>query len=108
MKFLSEYVKGGNLLALFPEGHIRRDGVVDNFKGGALLIAYLSDKPIIPMYHLRRKSIWNMTRIVIGKPFNVKEKIGPVLSQDKLNAVAEELRQYELHLQQLCEEEMKK
>ena len=49
-----------------------------------------------------------MTRIVIGKPFNVKEKIGPVLSQDKLNAVAEELRQYELHLQQLCEEEMKK
>ena len=108
MKFLSEYVKGGHLLALFPEGHIRRDDQVDSFKGGALLIAYLSDTPIIPMYHKRRKSVWNMTRIVIGKPFNVKEKIGPVLSQDKLNAVAEELHQYELHLQQLCEEEMKK
>ena len=108
MKFLSEYVKGGNLLALFPEGHIRRDDVVDNFKGGALLIAYLSDKPIIPMYHKRRKSIWNMTRIVIGKPFNVKERIGPVLNQEKLKAAAEELRQYELHLQQLCEEDMKK
>ena len=108
MKFLSEYVKGGNLLALFPEGHIKKDNQVDSFKGGALLIAYLSDAPIIPIYHHRRKSIWNMTRVVIGKPFNVKEKIGPVLSQDKLNAAAEELHQYELHLQKLCEESMKK
>jgi len=108
MKFLSEYVKGGNLLALFPEGHIKRDDKIDSFKGGALLIAYLSDTPIIPIYHKRRKSVWNMTRVVIGKPFNVKEKIGPVLSQDKLNAVSEELHQYELYLQQLCEEDMKK
>lgn len=108
MKFLSEYVKGGHLLSLFPEGHIKRDDQVDSFKGGALLISYLSDTPIIPMYHKRRKSVWNMTRIVIGKPFNVKEKIGPVLNQEKLNACAEELHQYELYLQELCEKEMKK
>ena len=108
MKFLSEYVKGGNLLALFPEGHIKRDGVVDDFKGGALLIAYLADAPIIPVYHQKRTSIWRMTRVVYGKPFNVKDKIGPVLSQDKLNEVATELHEYELHLQQLYEEDVKK
>ena len=103
-----DVLKRGRALIIFPEGHIKKDNQVDNFKGGALLIAYLSDAPIIPIYHHRRKSIWNMTRVVIGKPFNVKEKIGPVLNQDKLNAVAEELRQYELHLQKLCEESMKK
>ena len=108
MKFLSEYVKGGNLLAIFPEGHIKTDDVVDNYKGGAVLLAYLSDAPIIPIYHKRRKSVWNMTRMVIGKPFNVKEKIGPVLNQEKLNEVSKELYEYELHLKELCEKEMKK
>ena len=103
MKFLSEYVKGGNLLALFPEGHIKRDGVVDDFKGGALLIAYLADAPIIPVYCQKRTSFWRMTRVVYGKPFNVKDKIGPVLSQDKLNEAAKELHEYELHLQHLYE-----
>ena len=107
MKFLSEYVKGGNLLALFPEGHIKRDGVIDDFKGGALLIAYLADAPIIPIYHQKRKNPWHMTRFVYGKPFNVKEKIGPMLSQDKLNEAAKELHDYELHLRQLLEEDKK-
>ena len=108
MKFLSEYVKGGNLLALFPEGHIKRDGVVDDYKGGALLIAYLADAPIIPVYSKKRTSIWRRVRVVYGKPFHVKDKIGPTLSQDKLNEAAKELHEYELHLQQLYEEEVKK
>ena len=108
MKFLSEYVKGGNLLTIFPEGHIKTDDVVDDFKGGAVLIAYLSDAPIVPVYHKKRKSIWNKTRLVVGKPFNVKEKIGPTLTQEKLKAVSEELYQYELKLQAMCDEEKKK
>lgn len=108
MRFLSEYVKGGNLLAMFPEGHIKRDGVVDDYKGGVVLIAYLSDAPIIPIYHEKRKSIWRMTRIVIGKPFNVREKIGPTLNQEKLNEVANELHAYELQLKEMCRKENKK
>ena len=32
-----------------------------------------------------------MTRLVIGKPFNVKEMVGPTPSQDKLNQVAKQL-----------------
>ena len=108
MKFLSEYVKGGNLLAIFPEGHIKEDNVVDNFKGGVILIAYLSGAPIIPVYHQKRTSIWHMTRLVVGKPFNVKERIGPTITQDKIKEVAEELYQYELQLQAMCQEEKKK
>ena len=107
MKFFAEYVKGGNLLAMFPEGHITTDGKVDSFKGGAALIAYLSDTPIVPVYHLKRKSIWRTTRFVVGKPFNVKERIGPVLNQEKLNAVCEELHEYELQLEEMCKKEIK-
>lgn len=103
IKYLSEYVANGHLLALFPEGHIKKDDKVDSFKGGVVLMAYLSDKPIIPVYHLRRKSIWHMTKLVIGKPFDVKAKIGPVCSQEKINEVAKELFEYELKLQEMCE-----
>ena len=103
MKFLSQYVANGHVLGLFPEGHIKRDGEVDAFKGGIVLMAYLSSKPIIPVYHKKRTSIWRMTRLVIGKPFDVKEKIGPVMNQAKLNEVANELYEYELHLQEMCE-----
>ena len=103
MKFLSQYVANGHVLGLFPEGHIKRDGEVDAFKGGIVLMAYLSGKPIIPVYHRKRTSIWHMTRLVIGKPFDVKEKIGPVMNQAKLNEVANELYEYELHLQEICE-----
>ena len=76
--------------------------MIDNFKGGAVLIAYLSDAPIIPVYHQKRKNPWHMTRIVIGKPFDVKEKIGPVLNQEKIQAAAKELYEYELQLRELC------
>lgn len=103
MKFLSQYVANGHVLGLFPEGHIKRDGEVDAFKGGIVLMAYLSGKPIIPVYHQKRTSIWRMTRLVIGKPFDVKAKIGPVMNQTKLNEVANELYEYELHLQEMCE-----
>lgn len=101
MRFLSDYVMGGHLLAMFPEGHIKRDDQVDDFKGGVVLISYLSGRPIIPVYHERRKNIWHMTRLVVGKPFDVKEMIGPTLTQEKLQAVAQELYDYEIHLKEM-------
>lgn len=103
LKYCSEYVTNGHILALFPEGHIKTDGELDSFKGGVILMAYLSGRPIIPVYHYRRRSIWHMTRLVIGKPFDVKEKIGPKMTQEKIKEVANELYEYELHLKEMCE-----
>ena len=103
IRFLGDYVRDGNLLAMFPEGHIKRDDQVDEFKGGAVFISYLSNRPIIPVYHERRKSIWRTTRLVVGKPFDVKERIEGAVSQEKLQEVAQELYEYELYLKEICE-----
>jgi len=103
VKFLSQYVANGHVLGLFPEGHIKRDGEVDDFKGGVVLMAYLSGRPIIPVYHEKRKNIWHMTKLVIGKPFNIKEMVGPVMNQQKLNEAAKKLYEYELYLKEICE-----
>lgn len=103
MRFLSDYARGGHLLAMFPEGHINTTEELDSFKGGVVLISYLSGKPVIPVYHEKRKNIWHMTRLVVGKPFDVREMIGPTLSQDKLQEVAKQLFEYELHLKKMLE-----
>lgn len=96
-------VSDGNLVCLFPEGHIKTDEekVTDEFKGGAILIAYKAKAPIIPIYHEKRKSIWNMTRMVIGKPIYPYEIIGPTLSQDKLKDVSIQLEEYTKYLETL-------
>ncbi|HHT67258.1 MAG TPA: 1-acyl-sn-glycerol-3-phosphate acyltransferase [Erysipelotrichaceae bacterium] len=102
IRFLGDYVRGGHLLAVFPEGHIKKDDVIDSFKGGVALIAYLSDAPIIPVYHQRRKSIWRMTKVVIGKPFYIKDLVGPILNLEKIKEAMKKLHEYELYLQELC------
>lgn len=103
IKECSKLASDGNLVALFPEGHINTDkDNLDPFKGGAVLMAYRAGVPIIPVYHEKRKSIWNMTRCVIGKPIDVKTEIGPVLSQDKIKEVSNKLHEYEKVLMEIC------
>ena len=102
IKDCSTLAENGNIVCLFPEGHIQRETTqVDSFKGGAILMAYKAGVPIIPVYHRKRKSIWNMTRMVIGKPIYPYEIIGPTLSQDKLKEVSIQLEEYTKYLETL-------
>lgn len=102
IQYASKLVSNGNIFCLFPEGHIKTsDNKVDEFKGGAILIAYRAKAPIIPIYHLKRKSIWNMTRVVVGKPIDVYSIIGPALTQAKIAEVAKQLSEYTAYLETL-------
>ena len=98
----SKLVSNGNLLCLFPEGHIKTsENKVDDFKGGAILIAYRAKAPIVPIYHQKRKSIWNRTRMVVGKTINPYEIIGPTITQQKIAEVAKQLTEYTAYLETL-------
>ena len=98
----SKLVSNGNLLCLFPEGHIKTsENKVDDFKGGAILIAYRAKAPIVPIYHQKRKSIWNRTRMVVGKTINPYEIIGPTITQQKIAEVAKQLTEYTTYLETL-------
>ena len=98
----SKLVSNGNLLCLFPEGHIKTsENKVDDFKGGAILIAYRAEAPIVPIYHQKRKSIWNRTRMVVGKTINPYEIIGPTITQQKIAEVAKQLTEYTAYLETL-------
>lgn len=102
IQYCTKLVSNGNLVCLFPEGHIKTDEkVVDDFKGGAILIAYRAKAPIIPIYHRKRKSIWNRTRMVVGKPINPYEIIGPTISQAKIAELSKQLADYTSYLETL-------
>lgn len=104
MKYCAEVANRGNIMCLFPEGHIvREDDKIDAFKGGAVLMAYMANAPIIPFYRERRKSVFRMTRMVVGKPINVKEIIGPVPTQNKIQEVSRMLSEYEQKLMEINE-----
>ena len=102
VQYCTKLVSDGNLVCLFPEGHIKTsDKVVDDFKGGAILIAYRAKAPIIPIYHEKRKSIWNRTKMVVGKSINPYEIIGPTISQAKIVELSKQLADYTAYLETL-------
>lgn len=65
-----DVLKGGNLLGIFPEGGIHRDGESNKIKGGAVLIALRAGVPIIPVYTEKRSNIFKRMPVIVGENFN--------------------------------------
>lgn len=62
-----QVLKDGFLLEMFPQGGIV--GEEAGFKSGIMLIATQADVPVIPLYIIKRKNIFQRYRLVIGDPF---------------------------------------
>ena len=87
-----EVLKNGNLLGMFPEGGIHRDGKGDKIKGGAVLIALRAGVPIIPVYTEKRSNIFKRKLVIVGKDFNCSDYCAKKFpSVADLNLAAEEL-----------------
>ena len=67
-------LRGGAVIAMFPEGRMYYDDTIGPFKWGAAILAEETNTPIIPFAIRKhgRKVIIN-----IGKPFNVDHTKGP-------------------------------
>ena len=48
-KKIAEYLRNGELVCIFPEGKLTRDGEIDEFKGGVQRILDENPVPVIPM-----------------------------------------------------------
>ena len=102
LREITEMLKGGNMIAIFPEGHVTlsTDNPMLNFKSGAALMAYQSNVPIVPVYREIRKSIWKRQRVVIGEPIDIKEKFGPVIGMVEIEKVTQYLFDKEQELKE--------
>ncbi|MCQ2793103.1 MAG: 1-acyl-sn-glycerol-3-phosphate acyltransferase [Bacilli bacterium] len=86
-------LKKGGVITIFPEGHIIHDGKIDTFKPSVVYLALRTGAPIIPHYIDAHYFRLKRTRIIMGKPFYVRDYIkSNSPSADEVRKVCEILR----------------
>ncbi len=73
---ITDRLKEGRVVTIFPEGHVRKDGVMQEFKSGAALMSMQSKCPIVPVYIKAPKHWYNRLVIVIGEQVDINEMSG--------------------------------
>ena len=102
LRTLMTVIKEGNIVSVFPEGHINHESdEVKDFKGGASFLALQSGVDIIMMYREKRKHWWNRQRIIVGEPYNLKKMFGEHPSRADLEAATKVIYDKEIELKKL-------
>lgn len=98
-------LKGGELVTIFPEGHIGDSAdVVESFKSGAVLMSVTSARPIVPIFIQKPKRALSRLTAVIGAPMDPVAAYGRRPTSEQLKRFSEQLRDKELELMTLCRE----
>ena len=104
---VTDRLSAGHAVLVFPEGEVNKNGLQDNsllaFKSGAVLMAYKSRTPILPIYIAKREKWYHRQRVVVGEEIDVAEKLGAFPSIDAMNRVTELLFEKEAELRAFAE-----
>lgn len=104
MKTATAALKAGELVCIFPEGSMTRNGSLQPFLGGFQLIARSADVPVVPAYidglwgsltsFRGKKFFWKKPRlsrtpvaIAFGEPFKMGRRAGEVSVQEARSRV---------------------
>jgi len=92
-------LKQDKAVVIFPEGTVGKDeNNVQPFKSGAILMAHISGKPIVPIYIIPAKSWHDSNKIIVGEPIDLTELCGKIPSAQQIEDAAKHLRQKEQEL----------
>ena len=108
MRQITDELKAGSLVSIFPEGHINDgSGNMAEFKSGMVLLAMQGKAPIVLVY-VRPKAHWyNRVTFVIGEPIDImKDGRRPSLSE--IDGIAKTLQAKEEELKQIAFEKRRK
>ena len=100
----------GNMVSMFPEGHINTEQVELNpFKGGVVMMAYKANVPIRPVYLEKRKHWYSRLRLYVGEKFDVRKHLdGATLNNKNIKDVSLILEEREKELEMLCHKHEKR
>lgn len=100
----TEVLKEGELLSIFPEGHINDDkSTIQSFKSGATLMALNAKVPIIPVYLSPYTKWYKRTVIVMGEPIYPQDFCNGTPNVNSLQELSNRLREKELELMEIYE-----
>lgn len=94
-----DYLKAEKAVVIFPEGQVNKTGSeVLGFKSGAVLMAYKSGKPILPVYIIKKEKWYQRRVVLVGEPIDVRTLCGDNPSMADLQRASDLLRQKEVEL----------
>ena len=97
-------LKDDKVVMIFPEGHVNFEAEkLDSYKSGAILMAHLSKKPIIPVYIAPPKRWYNRRVVVVGEPIDVNALCGKIPTMDEMEKASAYMREKEMQLKEYYE-----
>lgn len=72
IKTAMKYLKSGEKIGIFPEGRRVEGEDSAAAKTGAVMLAYKTGAPIVPVYVPREKRFFTKVPIVIGEPYKIE------------------------------------
>ncbi len=108
-KEITNHLQDGEIVTMFPEGKVNTDNQgINDFKGGAVMMAMRAGQPIIPVYIRRRKHWYSRLIIGMGEPIDPKEfQSGPILTKEDIEKASKYLYEQEKQLEDLLENHYK-
>ena len=102
LRRITDELKAGHLVSMFPEGHVNSDGSIAPFKSGMVLIAQQSGCPILPVYIKPPKHFYNRLIVGIGEPVDLMKLYGARPSLAQIEEAAVMLHEKETILKNIC------
>lgn len=88
-----EALKKGQVVSIFPEGHLVRTGKLDTFRPAVVYLALRSGAPIVPVYIDSHYNSWKRTRVITGPKIYLKDYCSETNpSSEKVRELCEFLR----------------
>lgn len=109
-KEITTQLEKGNMVSMFPEGHINvSQDELNPFKGGVVMMAYKANVPIRPVYLEKRKHWYSRLRLYVGEKYDIKEHLnGQSLNSNSVKDIVKELQDKEKELEILCSNSQKR
>ena len=95
---ITESLRDGKAVTLFPEGHVNKGDEMLEFKSGMVLISMQSKRPIVPVYIKPRKHWYSRLEAVVDEPVDITEMCGGMPAFSKIREVTKLLQEREASL----------
>ena len=102
LRRITDELKAGRLVSMFPEGHVVGEKELAPFKSGMVLMALRGNCPILPVYVKPQEHFWNRLTVAVGEPVDLRGMYGPLPSLSQIDEAANMLRDKENKLKDIC------
>ena len=108
LRRITDELKAGHLVSMFPEGHVVSEGGLGPFKSGMVLIALQSGCPILPVYLKPPRRFYNRLVVGVGEQIDVRSVYGERPSLAQIEEIAAMLHEKEILLSNICDRPKKR